>query len=107
MNDISRHAYFRDSEARFHDTSLPTSVSGAPSQGPTHRQLICSFSGRNYVVEREDDMLNVYLVSAMPLPLSMTGDAKQCGCGSSLDSGRMTAAKLQKRNEALRAGGRW
>lgn len=60
-----------------------TTVSGAGGQGPAHRQLICSFSGRNYVVEREDDMLNVYLISAAPLPLAMTGDRAPVGAGSS------------------------
>jgi hypothetical protein len=87
--------FFRDCDARFVDAALPTSVSGAGGQGPAHRQLICSYSGRNFVVEREGDELNVYLVSAARLPLSMTGDSL---------GGRkpMTAARLQEINEAAR-----
>ena len=65
----------------------------AGAQGPAHRRLIYCFSGRNYVVEREDDMLNVYLVSAGPLPLAMTGDAAK---------GRMPPQRMQAPSEVSR-----
>jgi hypothetical protein len=94
---------------KFQDAPLATSVSGAPFQGPAHRQLVCSFSGRNYVVEREDNMLNVYLVSATPLPLNMTGDAApDCGCDGGPHQ-RVDAKRLQDRIVEWRkkqAGGR-
>ena len=90
------HGRFHDgADRRFvGDAPLSTSVSSAV-HGPAHRQLICSYSGRNFAVEREGDLSNVYLISAVPLPLSMTGDGS-----------RMTAQKMQERSLRLRATGR-
>ena len=67
---------------------------------PVRRQLIASFNGTSFVAEREGDMLNIFLVSSEPLPLSLTGD--------SASAGRMTAARMQELSERSRraAGGR-
>jgi hypothetical protein len=98
---------FRDAAERYDtkDAPLPTSVASGSRQGPVRKTLICSYTG-SFIAEKSDDgALNVYYIGSEPLT-NMVEDAKPhpCGCGSSLDPGRMTAAKLQARNVAMRGG---
>jgi hypothetical protein len=110
---------------RFHDAvgeRLPTSVAGGAAYAaqkqalaamPAQRREVARFKGSAFQAEREAETneLVIYHVSnsGAPLALDLVGDsAPGCGCGSSMDAGRMTAAKMQRRNEELRkrAGGR-
>ena len=79
------HAFFADcANRRFLDTAQPV-----------HRKLIASFPGDAFIAERQDNSLNVYLVSGEPIPFGVTGDA-------AIGRQPMTAARLQQINEASR-----
>jgi hypothetical protein len=109
MGKVQFRAFLTDSPDRkfLNDGPLPTSVAPSGGRGPTNRKLIASFPGTSFVAEREEGELRVYLVSDVALPTNLTGDAKpHCGCGTSMDAGRMTAARLQERSLQLRASGR-
>ena len=111
------HAFTTDGGRRFvGDEKLPTSVAGAGAgyqaqkqalaAMPAMRREVARFSGTAFTAERDGETgeLVVYHLShaGAPLVTNLTGDKAHCGCGSSLDAGRMTAAKLQERNEAWR-----
>ena len=101
---------FRDDASRYvKDDKLPTSVSGAPSAGgPARKTRIATYYGSSFISERgEDGSLHIYHIGQSLLPTDTIGDAKPCGCGSSLDSGRVTAAVIQRRNEEMRRSGVW
>ena len=88
------------------DAALPTSVAPSSRNGPVRKTLICSYTGGNFIAERDDSgALNVFYVGTEPLT-NMVEDKAACGCGSSMDEGRMTAARLQERSLRLRATGR-
>lgn len=107
---------------RTHDAPgerLPTSVAGrseryqqqsnAPQGGVARKTRLATFYGSSFVSERgENGELHIYHIGTSMLPTDTVGDrAPPCGCGSSLDSGRMTSAKLQEKSEKLRASGVW
>lgn len=102
-------SYFKDCDARICDAALPTSVSGAPRNGPVRRTLICEYpagSAGSFHAERgEDGVLRVFYIGSEPLT-NVVGDRAPVGAGSSLDPGRMTAARIQERSLQLRATGR-
>jgi len=60
-------------------------------QGPARRIRVAAFPGTGFIAEREGDELVVYLVS---------GDAVST---ETINDSVMTAAKLQRANEASRA----
>lgn len=64
----------------------------------TRKELIASFPGTSFMAEREGDTLNVYLVSGDGIEHNALMDRAP--------GGRMTAAKLQRQNEAARKAGR-
>lgn len=101
------HGFFRDSiDRQLADAALPTSVSGASRNGPVRRTLICEYPAGSFHAERSDDgVLRIYYIGSEPLT-NMVEDKAHCGCGSSMDEGRMTAARLQERSVRLRATGR-
>ena len=100
------HAFMTDGGRQFvGDEKLLTSVSGAPTRGqPARRTRIATYYGSSFLAERgEYGDLHIYHVGTGVLPSDVIGDrAAPCGCGTSLNEGRMTAAKMQARNVELR-----
>lgn len=65
---------------------------------PVLKNKVASFFGSSFVAERADDgTLNIYLVSADPVPMSTAGDWR-----APAPKERMTAAAMQALNRAAR-----
>ena len=83
-----------DSESRFVDAPLPTSVAARGLQGPSRRTKIASYFGSSFIAERNPDgSLDIFHVGSGNLPTDLVGDSAK---------GPMTAARLQQINEASR-----
>jgi hypothetical protein len=78
--------------------------------GPVTRTKVCTYQGSAYVAERDDNGLNIYLVSSEPMSTETVGDRGRPTGDAPLphlarfDSPRssISVAKLQAMNEASR-----
>ena len=74
---------------------------------------MCTYANGNFIAERDDNGLNIYLLGSEPLTNMVDDHAPSCGCGtrvgagSSMDAGRTTAETIQRRSEEMRKSRVW